>query len=96
MGADKKVSGPVDVLAVRPGDVFKFDAGRYATVMRTIPGGRVELRISGEKNGKPSLSVGEMQTRVVREMPRVGRAEYQDGNYKPLDHAALANVGSAS
>jgi hypothetical protein len=84
------------VLAVRAGDVFKFDAGRYATVMRTIPGGCVELRISGEKNGKPSLSVGEMQVRVVREMQRVGRAEYQDGNYKPLDHAALANIGSAS
>lgn len=93
MSNETKVSGSVDVLAVRTGDVFKFDAGRYATVMRTIPGGRVELRISGEKNCKPSLSVVEMQTRVVREMPRVGRAEYLDGNYLPLDHAALANVG---
>lgn len=82
--------------AVRAGDVFRFDATRFATVMRTIPGGRVELRISGERNGRPSLSVGEMQVRVVRDLPRIGRAEYLHGCYLPLDHAALARVGGAA
>lgn len=81
----------VDVLApVRCGDVFRYDETRFATVMETWPGGRATIRVSGERNGKPSLSVGETLIRSLKKMERMGRAEFKDGCYMQLDHAALA------
>ena len=91
------MTAPVDVLApVRPGDVFRYDESRFATVMQTIPGGRATIRISGERNGKPSLSVGDIQIRSLKKMERMGRAEFRDGCYMQLDHAALARCGGAA
>ncbi len=84
----------VDALAaVRAGDVFRYDETRFATVLCTLPGGRATVRISGEHNGKPTISVWDAQIRVLKKMQRAGRAAFLDGCYMPLDHAALARCG---
>lgn len=68
--------------AVRAGDVFAYDdAGRVATVMRTLPGGRAELRIEGIRDGRLSIRVGDSQIAQIKTWKRLGRAEYQDGTY---------------
>lgn len=64
---------------VRPGDVFKTPDGRAATVMRTLPGGRAEIRL--QKAGTQMLRVGEFKVNDLKEWDRIGRAEYNDGMY---------------
>lgn len=80
--------GVVNDGPVRRGDVFRFDATRTATVHDVLPGGRVQLRIEGLRNGKPSTSVGEYATRDIKTWPRLGRAEYRDGTYLPFKPAS--------
>ncbi len=83
-------SSPVSGGPVRAGDVFRYTETRLATVMEVLPGGRALIRICGTRFGKPSLTVGDAQVRAIKTWERVGRAEYHEGSYLPLDHSKFA------
>lgn len=62
--------------AVRAGDVFRAPTGEAVTVMRALPGGKVEVRIQGKR-----LRLGEFKNNELKEWPKIGRADYSDGAY---------------
>ncbi len=79
---------PVDVgaAAVQPraaesvavGDVFRYDSQRTATVY-AVSFGRVEVKIEGTTDGRPSTRIGFLTVGECKLMERVGRAQFQDG-----------------
>lgn len=62
--------------AVRAGDVFKAPNGEAVTVMRALPGGKVEVRIQGNRT-----RLGDFTNNELKAWPKIGRAEYADGAY---------------
>lgn len=62
--------------AVRAGDVFRAPTGEAVTVMRALPGGKVEVRIQGKR-----LRLADFKNNNLKAWPKIGRADYADGFY---------------
>ena len=76
---------------VRAGDVFRSPSGEAITVIRTLPGGRCEIRIQGKR-----MRLGDFKHQQLKALAKIGRADYLDGAYTTpqslIDRAAFAST----
>jgi hypothetical protein len=85
-GTNEAMTNPKDVVgnspggrsadAVRAGDVFRAPNGEAVTVMRALPGGKVEVRIQGNRT-----RLGDFTNNELKAWEKIGRADYADGSY---------------
>lgn len=70
----------VHVEPVRAGDVYAAPTGDAVTVMRTIPGGKADVRIQSNTEGR-RMRLGTFMAAELKAWPKIGRADYADGAY---------------